>query len=249
VSQDAFLYVYPSDPAAYPPGGTFTKTAPTQNANLNSLFQDYGVTDYRLAFPGAPSDVFFYGAHELYFTGDPDALIAELNATGLFSAVEKEYLWQTNEVISTDESFGNSTCANPISVNDPNADWAIQAVDAPCAWSIAQGSSSIPVALVDTEIDENHPDLTYPSGQSKIVSIWFDTYWNTNPYPACNHGTKVASMIAAQPDNGVFGAGTGFNTSIAAYIPRNGSFSGGGCFISPGSGVWQAAQDGRGLST
>jgi subtilisin family serine protease len=51
-------------------------------------------------------------------------------------------------------------------------------------------------------------------------------------------------MAASQPNNGVFGAGIGYNTSIAGYIPINFQFTN-GCGMQPWNGVWQAYLDGR----
>jgi hypothetical protein len=55
---------------------------------------------------------------------------------------------------------------------------------------------NIRVAIVDSGVDDNHPDLT---GQVKLKENFIDG----NPYVAESHGTAVAGIIAAIGGNGV----------------------------------------------
>jgi subtilisin family serine protease len=75
-------------------------------------------------------------------------------------------------------------------------------IDAPEAWDIHTGSSSIQIAITDTGIDQDHPELA-----SKIV-------YNANHIGAASgvddfqgHGTHVAGTAAAISDNGAGVAG------------------------------------------
>jgi len=38
-------------------------------------------------------------------------------------------------------------------------------------------------------------------GNSKIVNVWLDDYWDSNPHNFCPHGTQVSGMVTSQPDN------------------------------------------------
>jgi len=231
-----YFYVYPNNASAYPESTTLSK-----NNALNNLFATYKVEQYRKSFPRAKTPS-LQNAYEIHFTGNLENFKATLQATNQFSKIEVAPYYQTAESSSHESQM---TVCTPVTINDPNADWALDAIEARCAWSITTGSSAIPVAIVDTEFDTSHQDLKYPNGSSKIISLWLDPYWNTHTLPNCAHGTQVAGMAASQPNNGVFGAGIGYNTSIAGYIPYNEQGFPSGCGIAPWSGVWQAYLDGR----
>lgn len=95
-----------------------------------------------------------------------------------------------------------------------------------------QGNPDIVIGMVDIEIDENHPDLA-----GKIVFEMDMTIGAEDSTLAggCNHGTAITGQAIAQPDNGIFIAGSGYNTSAAGYIIEAPSCSG-----NPWRGFWQA---------
>jgi subtilisin family serine protease/subtilase family serine protease len=69
-------------------------------------------------------------------------------------------------------------------------------IDAPEAWAISTGSPAVTVAVIDTGIDYNHPDLaTHYAGGYDFVHGTFD------PLDDHGHGTHVAGTIAASIDN------------------------------------------------
>lgn len=65
------------------------------------------------------------------------------------------------------------------------------------------------VAIIDSGIDDNHPDLT---GQVKIKENFIDN----NPYVSEFHGTAVAGVIAAKADNGMGIVGVAPNVNLMA---------------------------------
>jgi len=100
--------------------------------------------------------------------------------------------------------------------NDPGytSQWALPAVRAPAAWDRTHGAAGVVVAVIDSGVDGTHPDLA-----GKVVP-GFDAVHNT-PLPAGNsdqagHGTAVAGVIAAVPDNGGGVAGLGWDTRVVA---------------------------------
>ncbi|MGH7757584.1 MAG: S8 family serine peptidase, partial [Vulcanimicrobiaceae bacterium] len=111
----------------------------------------------------------------------------------------------------------------PVAPNDPRfnipVQWDLFKIGAPNAWGYTEGSSSIPVAIVDTGADVGDPDLS-----SKIDcahSEWAINGTVTNGCAAVQdqdgHGTNVAAIAAAATNNGFGYAGVGFNTSLQIY--------------------------------
>jgi len=94
--------------------------------------------------------------------------------------------------------------------NDPGYanQWALPKIQAPQAWDLTTGSSSIRIAILDTGIDQDHEDL-----KAKIVAnVNFTTSRTVDD--RYGHGTHVAGIAAAITNNGKGVAGVGFNTSL-----------------------------------
>lgn len=85
----------------------------------------------------------------------------------------------------------------------PEIPWGVSRVNAPLAWSVTEGAG-VKVAVIDTGIDYNHPDLSskVDGGYNAITkSEARADYVDDN-----GHGTHVAGTIAASRDNrGVVG--------------------------------------------
>jgi thermitase len=86
--------------------------------------------------------------------------------------------------------------------------WGMTIIGAPQAWDVTTGSPSINIAILDTGVDQDHPDLA-----DKIVSNV-----NLTSSPTADdirgHGTHVAGIAAATTNNGVGVAGLGYTSTI-----------------------------------
>ncbi len=93
-------------------------------------------------------------------------------------------------------------------------------IDAPEAWDMEQGDASIWVAVPDSGVDCNHGDLAGKCmHEEDHVTPTVDSFGNPIPdlIDQLGHGTHVAGTIAMTTNNGVGGAGVGWNTSIGSF--------------------------------
>ena len=152
-----------------------------------------GVT--RVALPIASHDD-ETGLTSLRLARDPAVVSVEPDSTGSVQFTPNDSLYLT------DPSFGLGQ-------------WGLRKAHVDQAWDVARGSAAIVVAVIDTGIDANHPDL----GGVGLPGITF----LTSPDPGCpagstiddnGHGTHVAGLIAANANNGVGVAGVAFGVHV-----------------------------------
>ena len=96
--------------------------------------------------------------------------------------------------------------------NDPMvpAQYSLAKMQLSGAWSLGKGDSTAIVAIVDTGVDVNHPDLRASCIAGYDTADGGDTnVMGTNP-----HGTHCAGIAAATGDNGVGIAGIAYGASI-----------------------------------
>jgi serine protease len=136
----------------------------------------------------------------------PDALANRLRADPRVADVRPERRFRLRYVpndpgFSTPERGENGTVT----------EWWAARENLPAAWDIARGDGAR-VAIIDTGVDGAHPELT-----NKIVATAdFDDNLGDGP-PTVDedgHGTHVASLACAQPDNGIGIAGAGLGCSL-----------------------------------
>jgi thermitase len=114
--------------------------------------------------------------------------------------------------------------------NDPMLpdQWGLARVEAPLAWGVTQGSSTIRIAVLDTGIDAGHGDIS-----PKVVAARNFTTSSTVS-DRNGHGTHVAGIAAAVTNNARGVAGLGFNSVL-----MNGKVLG-----DDGSGTWSWVANG-----
>jgi subtilisin family serine protease len=114
--------------------------------------------------------------------------------------------------------------------------WGLIKVGAPQAWDVTTGNASINIAILDTGVDPDHPDLA-----DKIISnINFSSSNTTDDVRS--HGTHVAGIAAASTNNGVGVAGLGYDSSImnVKVLGDDGT----GSYSSVANGIIWAADNG-----
>ncbi len=123
-------------------------------------------------------------------------IIASLNANPAVAYAEPNYLYHAFDTIPNDPHFFGKQ-------------WAHTKIQSPAAWDITTGSNAITIAIIDTGIDEGHPDLA-----SKIVAGYDYVGDDSNPHDLNGHGTHCAGIAAAITDNNTGVAGVSWGAKI-----------------------------------
>jgi serine protease len=128
----------------------------------------------------------------------------------------------------------NNSGQTPFGVDDAD-------IDAPEAWNVTTGSSSTIVAVIDTGVDYNHPDLADnmwtnteeiagnrvdDDGNGFVDDVHGYDFANRdgNPMDDHFHGTHVAGTIGAVGNNGIGVVGVNWDVQIMAvkFLDANG---------------------------
>ena len=114
----------------------------------------------------------------------------------------------------------------------PDAD-----IDAPEAWDIQTGKSSVVIAIIDTGCDQDHPDLAgkFTAGHDFVND-------DSDPQDDHGHGTYCAGIASAVTNNGIGVAGVSWYSQI---MPVKVLDSGGsGSYSDVAAGIIYAADNG-----
>jgi len=113
--------------------------------------------------------------------------------------------------------------------------WGLDAIDAPEAWNAGYTGESVRVAVLDSGIDAEHPDLSPNLNTELSASFISGEDWNIQPGFYFNHGTHVAGTIAAA-DNSFGVIGVAPNVELVAVKVLS-EFTGSGPFSSINAGI------------
>lgn len=94
-------------------------------------------------------------------------------------------------------------------------------IDAELAWDVYTGSNTVKIAIIDTGVDLNHPDL-----QAKIIAGYDYVNNDATPDDDHMHGTACASLAAAITNNTSGMAGVDWNARIMPMKVLDSSGSG-----------------------
>lgn len=198
--------------AEYVPGELLIKYKPSVRATAANFYRDtLGISTVRtFNFIGVshvklPGDMSVEEALAIY-AKDPDVEYAEPNYIVHATATTPDDL-DTN-------LWGLHNTGQPVNGTSGTNDCDI---DAPEAWDLCTGHSSVIVAVIDSGVDYNHPDLAANiwsnngetlngsdddgNGYIDDVRGWDWVDGDNDPMDYCDHGTHCAGTIAAVGNN------------------------------------------------
>ena len=129
----------------------------------------------------------------------------------------------------TTQSYSYDSGGSPGSgvVNDPlfPKQWGLDQIHAPAAWARGVKGSGVTIAVVDTGVDLNHPDLSAHLVQGADLQAGSNDC-PAGPQDENGHGTHVAGIAAAVTNNGIGVAGTAPDAQIMPVRVLDASGSG-----------------------
>lgn len=190
---------------------------------------------------------------------DIEVLAKQLNGLDEVQLAEPNYLHFTMATMPDDTLYARQ--------------WGLTSIRCPEAWDRQKGKSSIVIAVVDTGIDLNHPDLranlvqgrdlvnltdgrragsTFRDSDGDLWTVEGDVRLADNfPQDDVGHGTHVAGIIGAATDNDQGVAGVAWNCGVmpirAMYRivrQRDNRVSGSGTSANIATGIRWAADNG-----
>jgi thermitase len=143
------------------------------------------------------------GSQLMYSTASTDTISPIMvNTVSQAQVIEHYPPAETAAVLATP-----NISSEPLVLNEPYIakQWALQTIGITEIWRVTKGNPDILVAILDTGIDDNHPELV---GK---VAMSVDLTGDMTPDDANGHGTHIAGIITAESDN---------NIGIAGIAPR-----------------------------
>jgi subtilisin family serine protease len=226
---------------------------------VDNALRDLKIVEITSLHPPAPAAsaamaeaVQMSGTYRIRYSGETDA----------DTAVKK--LSNVPGVQYAEPNVYRETCIVP---NDPDypSQWGLNRINCPAAWDRTTGSPNIVVAVIDTGIDLDHPELAGLLVQGRdLVDLgpnptpppgWhfegdFDNV-DPDPQDEVGHGTHVAGTIACASNNNVGVAGVTWScrlmpVRVLARIVRNsdGRVSGTGSAADIAAGIRWAVDNG-----
>jgi subtilisin family serine protease len=209
------------------------QAAVTGLADIDNLNQQFSATLMQPLFPGAEK------------LGQP--AMAGYYSVTFQSSVNLE------NVLDAYAQLGSIEHVEPVGIhrisynpNDPqlSLQWAITKIEARQAWDVSRGSATVPLAIADTGVDWDHPDLNGHIWQNTadpvdgsdndgngLVDDYHGWDWvngesgpsgedvntpDNNPMDFNGHGTHCSGIASAETNNSTGIAGVGFDCKVMA---------------------------------
>jgi subtilisin family serine protease len=135
------------------------------------------------------------GSAIVTISGDPETFVSKLRRDAAVAYAELD----------------RALLMDDVKVNDPSRgqQYALDTVNANTAWESTMGSDKVTIAIVDSGLDLEHPDL-----KGKLVAGYNAVAPGEAPKDDVGHGTHVAGIAAASTNNGLGIAGLAANSKL-----------------------------------
>ena len=138
------------------------------------------------------------------------------NSTMNNSLETSNYFYETGLFADVDPGFIFHFESNSVNNTQYNSQWALPAINAYDAWNYTKGDPNVTVAVIDLDLNMEHPAFSSTS----FVHPYDCSTQQSNIGAYGNHGTKVAGVIAANPNDSIM-AGIAPNVSIMPVVYTN----------------------------
>jgi thermitase len=146
---------------------------------------------------------------------------------------EPHYMYLTNDAV-------NENTEGTVTPNDllfSSYQWNLPAIETEQGWRLSKGTEDVIVAVVDTGVQADHPDL-----QGKLLTGYNSLANGSTPDDDVGHGTHVAGIIGALVNNSEGVAGISWYNKILPVKALDSS--GAGTTYSVAEGIIWAADNG-----
>ncbi len=170
----------------------------SSSLGAEELKQDRNVIHLDPVFVGSP-DPQFQNTYKLQTIYSKAGLLSKYGSQIVY--VQNQHKVQAAAIMVNDPGFSSDQ-------SNTDRQWGLWKADFPDAWSKTTGASNIVIALIDTGIDGTHEDLSAGQvgpGFNFINKSFIPISTNSDDN---GHGTLVAGILAATPNNfrGIAGA-------------------------------------------
>jgi thermitase len=217
----AFAFEDPAQPRR--PGAVLYKiregASPNELKALNGVLHSLGAANQKyIKGPGISLDVYTKG------NVSEEAAARMIMKSGAVEFAEPDYLVEPG-----------------LTPNDPyyTSQWQHKNINSPSAWNTTTGRHDVIVAVCDTGISSNHPDLA----PNLILPGYNSADGSNNTDPVLYHGTGVAGCIGAVGNNAVGVSGVAWNIGILPIRITN-STDGMASISAAANGIRYAADQG-----
>ena len=151
-----------------------------------------------------------------------DELIQELSAAPEVESASPNYITKLNNSPAYQISTMYEASNNDLIPNDPGYSnlWGMENIGMPEVWDHFTGNNTVVVAVIDSGIDYNHPDIN--ANMARDTNGYYGRHYynngsvNTDPINIDDHGTHVAGTIGAAGNNGIGVVGVNWQVKMLA---------------------------------